>query len=38
MQALASGQVLACTDKAAAFGLVPTLSENGDDEKGNTWK
>ena len=24
--------------KAAAFGLVPTLNENGDNEKGNTWK
>lgn len=38
MQAVASGQVLAWTDKAAASGLVPTLNEDGDDEKGNTWK
>lgn len=38
MQAVASGQVLAWTDRAAASGLVPTLNEDGDDEKGNTWK
>ena len=38
MQAVASGQVLAWADRAAASGLVPTLNEDGDDEKGNTWK
>ena len=38
MQAVASRQVLAWTDRAAASGLVPTLNEDSDDEKGNTWK
>lgn len=38
MQAVASGQLLTWTDKAAASGLVPTLNEDGDDEKEHTWK